>query len=75
MGLAAEGANNWAGLGYDGRDAAGNARWTRVTNENILKVGFASDKSNPTLGGGGSKSKSQSNSTCMGVPDRCIRRF
>ncbi|PFX28210.1 Membrane-bound O-acyltransferase domain-containing protein 2 [Stylophora pistillata] len=37
----AEAANNMGGLGFNGFDENGKARWNRVTNANILKIEFA----------------------------------
>ena len=36
--VSAEAVNNMCGLGFNGYDENGNAKWNRVTNVNILKV-------------------------------------
>ena len=36
--VSAEAVNNMCGLGFNGYDESGKAKWNRVTNVNILKV-------------------------------------
>jgi len=36
--VSAEAVNNMCGLGFNGYDENGKAKWNRVTNVNILKV-------------------------------------
>lgn len=38
LNISAEAVNNMGGLGFNGYDENGKAKWNRVTNANILKI-------------------------------------